>query len=271
MTVFVVDAFAERPFTGNPAAVCLLGDRAPDDWMQALAMEMNLSETAFVEPGPDGAYGLRWFTPTAEVDLCGHATLACAHVLYETGRLAAVDTAAFNTRSGRLTVTRHSASSLTMDFPATVPAACPLAAGFVEALGFEPTWFGRSRFDWFAVAPDERTVRACQPNAAAVAALGMRGVIVTARANASSSADVVSRFFAPAVGVPEDPVTGSAHCAIGPYWSERLRTPRVRCHQASRRGGTVDVDVQGDRVHLTGSAVTVLRGELDLGATPQPL
>ena len=274
MTVTTIDAFAERPFTGNPAAVCVLDRPAPDDWMQALAGEMNLAETAFVTPDVDGAsaaptsrFGLRWFTPTVEVDLCGHATLAAAHHLYESGRLGPNDDARFDTRSGRLVVREVGAGRYAMDFPATPPEPADLPDAFADALGVEPTWAGRTRFDWFAVVESEAAVRALDPSPTAVTALGMRGVIVTARAEGPDH-DAVSRFFAPNAGVTEDPVTGSAHCAIGPYWADILDTDVVACYQASGRGGTVGVRVRGDRVDLEGGAVTVYRAELAPDALP---
>ena len=262
MTVTVVDAFAERPFEGNPAAVCLLDGPAPDAWMTALAAEMNLSETAFLTPALDGAFGLRWLTPEVEVDLCGHATLASAHLLYESGRLAPDAEARFDTRSGRLTVRRTGDATYAMDFPATPPEAAPVPAGFVEAFGVEPVWTGHSRFDVFAVVDSEAAIHDLAPDPGDVARRGARGVILTARADAESPYDVVSRFFAPGSGVPEDPVTGSAHCAIGPYWARELGTDRLACYQASRRGGHVGVRALGDRVELTGRAVTVYRAEL---------
>ena len=269
MTITTVDAFAERPFEGNPAAVCVLDAPAPDDWMQALAVEMNLSETAFVVPEADGTYTLRWFTPAHEEDLCGHATLATAHVLYETGRLGADDEARFDTRSGRLAVRAEPDGIYMMDFPATTPESCPLPDGFADAFGTEPVWFGRTRFDLFAVLHTEADVCALDPDPGAVARLGARGVILTAQADADSPYDVVSRFFAPGVGVPEDPVTGSAHCAIGPYWADRLGVGTVACFQASARGGHVGVRIQGDRVELAGRAVTVYTAELADAARPK--
>ena len=281
MTVTVVDAFADRPFAGNPAAVCVLDAPAPEDWMRSLAREMNLSETAYLVPD-DGAWGLRWFTPEVEIDLCGHATLASAHVLYETGRLADSEPARFDTRSGRLTVRRrpsdgagHHDDVYVMDFPATPPEEAPAPDGLAEALGAEPVWTGRTRFDVFAVLDSEATVRSLAPDPLALARLDARGVIVTARADADRSGgdgqpDVVSRFFAPGSGVPEDPVTGSAHCAIGPYWTDALGTDHVVCYQASGRGGTVGVHVRGDRVDLEGGAVTVYRAELTSAAHPAP-
>ncbi len=255
-----IDAFADGPFTGNPAAVCLLDGPAEADWMQRVAMEMNLSETAFLHPADHG-YHLRWFTPTAEVPLCGHATLASAHALVETGRLGADEAAHFQTASGLLTVTRTEDGRLTMDFPATVPEAAEGPPGFTDVFGTEAVWFGRARFDLFAEVADEATVRTLEPDPAAVAALGMRGIIVTAKADDGQSYDFVSRFFAPGVGIAEDPVTGSAHCALAPYWARKLRQATLTGYQASKRGGLVGVHVRGDRVDLTGRAVTVLRGE----------
>jgi len=268
MTVTVVDAFAERPFEGNPAAVCLLDAPAPEGWMRGLAAEMNLAETAFLTPGADGAFGLRWLTPTVEVDLCGHATLASAHVLFGSGRLADGEAARFDTRSGRLTVRRTGDATYTMDFPATPPAEAAAPEGFADVFGTEPVWTGRSRFDVFAVLDSEGAVRGLDPDPGAVARLGARGVIVTAQADAGSEVDIVSRFFAPGSGVPEDPVTGSAHCAIGPYWARQLGTDTLRCYQASRRGGHIRVRVLGDRVELTGHAVTVYRAALAEAAAP---
>ena len=259
--IYVVDAFTDRPFAGNPAGVCLLEGPADESWMQRVAAEMRHAETAFLYKESD-AWRLRWFTPTVEVDLCGHATLASAHVLFETGALAPEATATFVTRSGPLHVARRPDGRLAMDFPATPPEAATLPEGFSEAFGFDPVWQGRSRFDLFAVASDEATVRDLAPDEGAVAALGARGVIVTARASGETDADVVSRFFAPNSGVPEDPVTGSAHCAIGPYWARETGAERLRCYQASARGGGMEVSVRGDRVDLIGSAVTVLRGAL---------
>ena len=266
MTLSIVDAFADRPFSGNPAAVCLLDAPADPAWMQALAGEMNLSETAFVVPDGSGAFGLRWFTPTVEENLCGHATLAAAHILFETGVLAAGDEARFDTKSGRLTVRPAGPATYTMDFPATPPAKAPAPIGAVEAFG-RLVWAGRSRFDLFLELADEATVRALAPDADAVASFGPRGVIATAQADAGADYDVVSRFFAPAAGVAEDPVTGSAHCALGPYWAAKLGRDTLRCYQASARGGHVGVRVlqggpDGGRVELTGRAVTVFRGEV---------
>ena len=260
--IYQVDAFADSPFTGNPAGVCLLSEPAEAVWMQNVAAEMNVAETAFLF-AENGRHSLRWFTPTLEVDLCGHATLASAHVLYETGALAKEESARFATASGLLTVRSHIDGTLTMDFPATPPVENEPPPRLGEVFGLEPVWTGRSRFDLFVEAPDEATIRSLDPDYASVAALGARGVIVTARADAGNAYDFISRFFAPGSGVPEDPVTGSAHCALAPYWAVKFGRDSLTGYQASKRGGFVGVHVVGDRVELTGRAVTVLRGSLE--------
>lgn len=259
--VYLVDAFADGPFSGNPAGVCPLRDEAEDSWMQRVAMEMNQAETAFVRPldAPD-QFELRWFTPTVEVDLCGHATLATASILWERGFLAPDCVVHFHTRSGHLAAIRDG-EWITLDFPAEAPSVCEAPTGFREAVGSEPIFFGRNRMDWFAEVPNLEAVTLLEPNLAAIAALGMRGLIVTSRHD-GVRADFVSRCFFPQSGVPEDPVTGSAHCALGPYWARKLGKTSVTGYQASRRGGTVKVEVAGDRVKLTGKAATVLEGTL---------
>jgi PhzF family phenazine biosynthesis protein len=256
-----VDAFAARAFAGNPAAVCLLDGPADAAWMQAVAAEMNLSETAFLHPEGAG-YALRWFTPVAEAELCGHATLASAHALWETGRAAPGAAIAFATLSGTLSAAREG-DEIVMDFPAAPPEAARAPAGLAEALGVAPLWTGRSRFDWLVHAASPEEVRAVRPDLARLGELGVRGVIVTAAGG--DGADVTSRYFAPGVGIPEDPVTGSAHCALGPFWAVRLGRSRLVCHQASARGGIVGVEVREDRVLLSGRAVTVLEGALAAG------
>ncbi len=270
MDLLVADAFTDRPFAGNPAAVAFPDAPVDEAWMQAVAAEMNLSETAFLVPtaAPD-TFGLRWFTPTVEVALCGHATLAAAHALAETGRLAPGATARFDTASGRLTAAPTPDGAWALDFPALPPTEAPAPARLADALGATPVWFGRSAFDALAVLPSEADVRALDPDAAGRAALaaGVRGLVVTAPGDADGI-DVVSRFFAPAAGVPEDPVTGSAHCVLGPYWAARLGRDSLACWQASPRGGRVDVRVAGDRVTLTGRAVTVWTGRLVPSAAP---
>jgi PhzF family phenazine biosynthesis protein len=255
-----VDAFAAEPFGGNPAAICLLPAPADAGWMQRVAQEMGHSETAFLTPA-DGAYNLRWFTPTVEVDLCGHATLASAHVLWEAGRLRPEEAARFQTRSGLLTCRRGADGWIEMDFPAKPAERAPNLDALAIALGARASFLGKNGMDYLVEVADEKAVRTLQPDIARLAALPVRGVIVTARAGAGPY-DFVSRFFAPAAGVPEDPVTGSAHCCLAPYWSERLGKRDLLAYQASARGGVVRVGVRGDRVLIAGQAVTVLRGEL---------
>lgn len=258
--IYQVDAFTAEPFAGNPAAVCLLRGPADSQWMQSVAAEMNLSETAFLESHSDG-YGLRWFTPAVEVDLCGHATLASAHVLWEVGHTKPGQAVRFHTRSGVLRAVRDGAW-ITMDFPATPPLAAEVDPRLCAALGVTPRVAARSRVnDWLVEVQSEAELRALEPDLKALGAVDARGVMVTARA-VDPRFDFVSRFFAPAVGVPEDPVTGSAHCALGPFWAERLRRNDLIGLQASRRGGVVRVSCVGDRVHLGGQAVTVLHGQL---------
>lgn len=259
--LFQVDAFADAPFAGNPAAVCLLDEPAEAVWMQNVAAEMNLSETAFLYPNEDG-YNLRWFTPEVEVDLCGHATLASAHILYETEMLSSEQLARFHTASGLLTVRRNDDWTLTMDFPATPPDETKPPPGLADVFGIEPVWAGRSPFDIFIEAVDEAIIRSLDPDPAAIAAFGARGVIVTARADKGRPYDFVSRFFSPSLSGLEDPVTGSAHCALAPYWAGKLGRDTLTGYQASKRAGFVGVRVVGDRVELTGTAVTVFRGEL---------
>ena len=254
-----VDAFTDRPFSGNPAAVCLLPASRDAEWMQLVAAEMNLAETAFLIRRPDG-FGLRWFTPTCEVDLCGHATLASAHALWEDGQLPAGEPARFHTRSGLLTAERRD-GTIWLDFPATPAGPVPVPADLVEGLGAPVRFVGKSSYDYLVELESEASVRALDPDLRRLAGLPARGVIVTA-ASADPARQFVSRFFAPAAGVPEDPVTGSAHCALGPFWGERLGVTELIGYQASRRGGTVRIRLDGDRVLLGGQAVTVLRGEL---------
>jgi PhzF family phenazine biosynthesis protein len=255
-----IDAFTDRPFAGNPAAVCLLPAPRDAEWMQAVAREMNLAETAFLTP-EDGGFRLRWFTPSVEVDLCGHATLASAHWLWECGVLPGSEAARFHTRSGILTAAR-SDGWITLDFPATPARPVATPPGLDEALGTAAVGVAQSSFDYLVEVASEAAVRALAPDLAALARLGGRGVIVTARGE-SGGVDFVSRFFAPAAGVPEDPVTGSAHCALAPYWSERMggRTEFVAA-QLSARGGRLRVRLAGERVLLSGHAVTVFRAEL---------
>jgi len=259
---FQVDSSTDRAFTGNPAGVCLLDAAADEIWMQNVAAEMNLAETAFLYPGSD-VHNLRWFSPTVEVDLCGHATLAAAHVLWQTGRLAEHEPARFHTKSGLLTCTRRN-GWIEMDFPATpaTPVDSP-PADLLPALGLAPgTAVARSRFDFLVELPSEQQVRAMQPDFARLARVPARGVIVTAR-SADPQFDFVSRFFAPQTGINEDPVTGSSHCCLGPWWRDRLGKSQLLARQVSRRGGVISVTVvSNDRTLLAGQAVTVLRGQL---------
>ena len=255
-----VDAFTNKPFGGNPAAVCILPEPAEAVWMQQLAKEMNLSETAFLVKEEDG-YGLRWFTPAIEVELCGHATLASAHVLWEEGYLQPDEQARFSTRSGRLTADR-SGDWIELNFPAVFEEEATAPQGLVEALGAEPVYVGRHRaMDYIVQMDSEETVRNLKPNFSLLIQIETRGVIVTA-ASSSPEFDFVSRFFGPKAGINEDPVTGSAHCCLGPFWQKRLGKDTFTAYQASERGGLVKVRVDGDRIRLGGQAVTVLRGEL---------
>jgi len=258
-TIVTVDAFTERPFSGNPAAVVLLERPREEDWMRAVAREMNLSETAFLERQGE-EFGLRWFTPAVEVDLCGHATLASAHVIWEEGILPAGATARFRTRSGLLTAEMRG-PEIELDFPADPPRPIDPPAELIRAIGAEPAFAAKGRFDHLLVLDSEEEVRGVRPDFARLRDVSERGVIVTARSSAPEF-DFVSRFFAPAGGVDEDPVTGSAHCTLGPYWGERLGKASLVGFQASARGGVVKVRLAGERVKLGGRAVTVLRGEL---------
>jgi PhzF family phenazine biosynthesis protein len=254
-----VDAFTAQPFAGNPAAVCVMPAERDATWMQLVAREMNLAETAFLVQRPDG-WDLRWFTPTVEVDLCGHATLASAHVLWEEGRLPAEATARFHTRSGLLTAKRGN-GFIWLDFPSTPAVEAPAPPELARALGVPLQFVGQTPFDYLVEVDSEDTVRRLAPDITLLGRLTTRGVIVTA-VSAGDEQEFVSRFFAPAAGVPEDPVTGSAHCALAPYWGARLGRTELRGYQASARGGLVRVRLAGDRVHLGGHAVTMLRGEL---------
>lgn len=262
MRLTIVDAFTDRPFAGNPAAIAILDAYPPDPVMQAISAEMNLSETAFCVPGAEpGEHELRWFTPVAEVDLCGHATLATAHVLDAAAR--------FATRSGVLATTPGADGWIELDFPADPPAPADPPPGLEAVLGgVSPAAVRAGRDDWLVELADVRAVRALEPDLSALVALGRRGLIVTA-AGEGDSIDVVSRCFYPAYGIAEDPVTGSAHCTLAPYWAERLGRDELVCEQASRRGGIVRTRLAGDRVVLAGQAVTV--AETTLLVDPEPL
>jgi PhzF family phenazine biosynthesis protein len=272
LRLVTVDAFTDRPFAGNPAAICVLDAPADEGWMQALAAEMNLSETAFLVP-IEGGWNLRWFTPTVEVDLCGHATLASAHVLCTevAGMHDELDELRFSTRSGWLSARRLPDGWIELDFPAdTATPVDPLPA-LIDALGIEPSdavGVLQGRSDLLVELASATAVRACAPDHRALAGLPVRGVMVTAAGSGDDAAfDFVSRFFAPGSGIDEDPVTGSAHCLLAPFWAAKLGRDELLAYQASPRGGVVRVRVRGDRVALAGQAVTVLRATIAPPAT----
>ena len=259
LKIFQVDAFTEKPFAGNPAGVCILPEPRDDAWMQNVAREMNLSETAFLQRRGDG-FNLRWFTPAVEVDLCGHATLASAHTLWEQGVIGPEDRARFHTRSGLLTAQRQG-EWIELDFPSLPDKRSKVPPGLPKALGTKPKYVGRSRFDYIVEVSSEGTVRKLKPDFTRLSALPIRGLIVTAKAT-TEPYDFVSRFFAPRAGVNEDPVTGSAHCVLGPFWRDRLGKNELLAYQASARGGVIRVRVGDKRVYIGGKAVTVLEAEL---------
>lgn len=262
--LYHVDAFTAEPFRGNPAAVVILDAPVPASWMQAVAADMNLSETAFVARAA-GGFDLRWFTPTVEVDLCGHATLAAAHVLWSESIVPGADGIVFSSASGPLTCARDVSGEVRLDFPLDPPSALDLAEAppaLLDGLGARVLKVHRGRFDYLLRVEDERTVRALRPDLGRLAQVEARGVCVTAPADGATDFDFVSRFFAPRVGIEEDPVTGSAHCMLGPYWARELGRDSLRAAQVSPRGGELRVAVEGDRAHLFGNAVTVSRGAL---------
>jgi PhzF family phenazine biosynthesis protein len=265
MKLFQVDAFTDRPFSGNPAAVCLVEGSIDAGWMQSVAAEMNLSETAFLVRLDEASYGLRWFTPAAEVDLCGHATLASAHVLWDE-KIEPFGPLAFETRSGELRAVPAGDGLIQLDFPADPPDVSygggPFSDGLAAALGVPVVGVHRGRFDLLVEVADAEAVRRVAPDLASLAGYDARGVIVTAQGDGLDGADFVSRGFYPATGVDEDPVTGSAHCTLASFWCTRLHRPSLVGWQASPRGGRVGVHLAGARVLLTGRAVTVLRGDL---------
>ena len=255
-----VDAFTNQPFAGNPAAVCVLPQAPAELWMRNVAREMNLSETAFLSPR-DGGYDLRWFTPAVEVDLCGHATVASAHVLWQDGHLPAGRQARFHTRSGLLTADLRD-GWIELDFPAKLAVAAEAPPELLPALGVrQANWVGKNAFDYLVEVDSEETLRALAPDHSTLRKLPVRGVIATARSSRPEF-DFVSRFFAPGSGIDEDPVTGSAHTALGPYWAGHLGKSAFTAYQASARGGVVRVRLNGDRVILGGQAVTVMTGDL---------
>ena len=259
--LFQVDAFADKPFSGNPAAVCLMTEDKPDQWLQNVAAEMNLSETAFVWRLADAeGFRLRWFTPTMEVDLCGHATLATAHSLWQSGWLAEDDQAVFESRSGKLTATKKD-DHIYLNFPATPAVDSPLPDDLKAAIDVQPIHTGKSREDFLIVVATADEVRNVNVDFQQMAKAESRGVILTAKSD-DAQFDFISRFFGPAVGIDEDPVTGSAHCCLAPFWSKRLGKDELVAFQASQRGGTLKLKVEGERIHIGGTAQTVSKGEL---------
>ena len=261
MNIYQADAFSDKPFSGNPAAVVLLDRSVDAAWMQNIAREMNLSETAFLRKQADG-YHLRWFTPAVEVALCGHATLASAHILWESGLLPESEPAHFHTLSGVLTANRCG-DEIELDFPATPPEPADAPEDLAMALGCVPQYVGRSQFDYLIEVDSEAEVRLMHPDHARLRQIPVRGIMVTAPAD--QGYDFVSRFFAPGSGIDEDPVTGSAHCCLGPYWGDRLNKTEMLAYQASSRGGVVRVRLAGNRVILAGKAATIFKGELSEG------
>lgn len=260
LPIYQVDAFTDKPFAGNPAAVCFPNGPQTDLWMQQVAAEMNLSETAFLVPEADG-YHLRWFTPLAEVALCGHATLASSHILWETGRLPEGAMAKFYTLSGLLTARLDSQKWIELNFPVKPVEEAPVPPELAQILNISPTFTGKNQFDYVVEVENEDIVRHLTPDFQALKKLPVRGVVVTAKSS-DPEFDFVSRFFAPAVGVNEDPVTGSAHCCLAHYWSQKLGKHQFNAVQISKRGGRLRITLDGDRVLIGGQAVTVLKGEL---------
>ncbi len=263
--LYLVDAFVstsstDSPFSGNPAGVCILKQEQPASWMQNVALEMNQSETAFVHKRLDGSWNLRWFTPQVEVNLCGHATLAAAHALWQhAGETAPLLT--FHTLSGQLTAVRNG-DEIQLDFPSDFPQSAPrVPSGLIELLGKQPHWFGTGKDDLIAVLDSADDVRNFVPDVEKIASFTTRGLIITAPGDTGSGLDMVSRFFAPKVGISEDPVTGSAHCMLACYWGNRLDKTRLHAHQASARGGWLTLHLRDDRVLLSGKARTMLTGE----------
>jgi PhzF family phenazine biosynthesis protein len=258
--ITIVDAFTHTAFAGNPAAVCVLTEPTTEAWMQSVAREMKHSETAFCMPLKDGSFELRWFTPGGEVRLCGHATLAAAHVLWEEGWLEHRKVARFSTLSGELTAAPLG-RVIELDFPSRPPSEVEAPAGLVDALGVTPSWIGRDLDDYVVLLADEAAVVACAPDFGALRTVETRGVIITAPAR-DDHVDFVSRFFAPRFGIDEDPVTGSAHCCLTPFWASRLDKTVLTARQLSSRGGELEVELAGERVKLRGTCVTTLRGTL---------
>lgn len=260
--IYIADAFTDRAYAGNPAAVAFPSEALADDLMQSIAAEMNLSETSFLHRGEDG-FSLRWFTPKTEVKLCGHATLAAAHVIWDSHRQAPDRPLVFHTLSGPLTATRLSDGATELDFPSRQPTALAQApSGLLDALGAaqETIWVGQDEDDYLIEIATEESLRRLRPDMRLLGEIDTRGIIVTARSS-QEGIDFVSRYFAPRAGIPEDPVTGSAHCALAPFWSERLQKARMTGYQASERGGAVTVEIRDQRIALTGRCVITMDGQ----------
>lgn len=269
--ICTVDAFTSEPFKGNPAAVCILEEDRDSDWMLSVAQEMNLSETAFVRRrADDDGFDLRWFTPAIEVDLCGHATLASAHALYESGELGLDDEAVFHTRSGVLRA-RRDGEWIELDLPRLDPEAGALPSGAAEAIGAPARWTGRDSSKYLVELDDAETVRTLEPDLAYIRKMrNSYGIVVTAPSD-DPAFDFVSRFFAGPAGIDEDPVCGSAHCMLGPYWANKLGKTELLAHQCSARGGVLRVQVHARRVGVAGRAVTTMRGELTPASSGAPI
>lgn len=258
-SIYIVDAFTSQPFQGNPAAVCLLDQPVDTAWMQSIATEVNLSDTAFLLPREDGEWNLRWFTPRTEVDLCGHATLAAAHILWhEMGQTE--KQLVFHSASGLLQASREG-QGIMLDFPIDHLNEQTIDQSLVNALGLQPEMLFRGREDLLVVYKSAEQVRALNPDQMALSKIPCRGVITTAPGD-ESGIDFISRFFAPALGIPEDPVTGSAHCTLAPYWSKCLGKQTLNAYQASQRGGEIGIRLQDERVMLIGYAISVMQGKL---------
>jgi PhzF family phenazine biosynthesis protein len=257
LTIYVVDAFTDQVFNGNPAAVCLTSEPLDEELMQRIASEMNLSETAFLFPLQEG-YSLRWFTPNSEVDLCGHATLASAHMLWSTGILPLNQQASFFTKSGLLTAIKQDAW-IQLNFPSEPVNACEYPSELMEALQIDPIYVGRNRWDYFIEVESEDNIKRLSPNFSLLRTIQTRGINVTSR---SKEYDFVSRCFFPAVGVDEDPVTGSSHCGLAPYWGLKLNKTDMYAYQASARGGILKISLHENRVLLSGQAVMVMKSDL---------
>ena len=264
LPIFTVDAFTNEPFKGNPAAVCLLKEEIPTSLMQSIAFELNLAETAFVLKEKDSdAYSLRWMTPVSEVDLCGHATLASSHIMWQEGICKKDETINFNTRSGLLTA-KYNNGKITLDFPAIPQKKIEYPPELIDAIGgVQPKYVGMTKWNYIIELESESDIINLKPDFNVMLKLPGWGTIITAAADMPGY-DFISRFFAPEKGIQEDPVTGSAHCALAPYWQQRLGKNTFKAYQASERGGTLDIVIEGDRVYLTGEALTVIKGEIEV-------